>query len=210
MTSKFHRDCLSFKMPTDIRLNCNSHKMYQYLCDTVTVWFRLQSGQHSVASWYCWKCVLWVLLLHFWCFKHHHALSLFHVRSRPCNHVFGAAFELFLSQGSSSANSPNCVTVSPVPNHAKCTKVLGFAVTSATATHAWGSRHSESACSAPHGMAVLQLQPLGKCSRQPLGNTWKQVPWMCKSLSPVIGNEEKCQHCITVQVSVHYHKLLQI
>lgn len=62
--------------------------------------------------------------------------------------------------GSSSAEDPSSLVpqtavASPVPNHAECIQVMGFAVAAGTAAHGWGSSRSESACSMWRGCAPV-------------------------------------------------------
>lgn len=79
-------------------------------------------------------------------------------------------FSLFPSWGSGSAGSPNCVMVSPVPSHAECVKVLGFAGTAASAGEV-----ATVSVTVPRGM--LQLTASRQLQQTSLGNMWKKVPY---------------------------------
>lgn len=174
-------------MPTGIRASCGRRKtlVWVYQCDTVTVWFRLQSGQHTVASWHCWKCMLWVLLLHLrWLINALSIIRCFHcftgwvtsMKSRPDNRVFGAVLQP-LPQPRVPLCPPTqlCDSLSQYQT-VLCVRVLGFVVTAATAAHSWGSSHTESAGSTCHGCAPVN-SPTGNSSKHTLGNMWKQVLW---------------------------------
>lgn len=121
-------------------------------------------------------------------FKHQQELLLFCrvsscLKSRTRCSLFVQSYKLFLAEDPSS---PTCVIAGPVPNHAECIQVMGFAVAAASAAHGWGS--SQWVCLLRVARLCSSLQPLNDCSQHPLVNMQEQVSRDAKAFSPIIGN----------------------